>query len=86
MAGGVFRRAEIIGIRLTATSHEASNAIVMVIATSPRKIVIWLRAPSRFGRNTMMLAVVPAVIAICTDFVPSIAQRIGSLGHFSRYW
>ena len=34
--GGVLSRAEIIGIRLTATSHEASSEMVMVIATWPR--------------------------------------------------
>jgi hypothetical protein len=35
-AGGVGRRALIIGIRLTATSHEHSSAMVMVIATCDR--------------------------------------------------
>ena len=29
---------------------------------------------------------VPALIASCTARVPSMAQRIGSSGHFSRYW
>ncbi len=35
-SGGVFNRAEIIGIRLTATSHEASSDTEMVIAIWPR--------------------------------------------------
>ena len=35
-AGGVFSRADSIGIRLTATSHEASNDTEMVIAICDR--------------------------------------------------
>ncbi len=36
MAGGVFSLADIIGIRLTATSHEARSDMVMVNATCDR--------------------------------------------------
>ena len=35
-AGGVFRRADSIGMRLTATSHEASNDTEMVMAICDR--------------------------------------------------
>jgi hypothetical protein len=49
-------------------------------------MLIMLVLPKMFGRNTMMLDRVPALIAICTARVPSIAQRIGLSGHFSRYW
>ena len=35
-AGGVFSRADSIGIRLTATSHDASSDTEMVIASCDR--------------------------------------------------
>ena len=78
--------AESIGIRLTATNHEASSEMVIVAATWPRKMLIWLTSPNRFGTNTMMLVKVPALIASCTLRVPSMAHRYGSFGYFSRYW
>src|SRR3546814_8021700 len=48
---GALIRAESIGIRLTATSHEASIATVIVIATLDRYSDMKLRSPNRLGMN-----------------------------------
>ncbi len=85
-AGGVFIRAESIGIRLTATSHEASSDTEMVIAICAMKMVIWLVSLSRLGTNTITCDSVPADSAIATWRVPMIEARIGWSGMRSRSW
>ena len=72
------------GIRLTATSHEASSEIVIVIATCERKIEIWFGSPKMLGRNTMQWQMVPAESAIATLRTPRIEALTGSPGCFSR--
>src|SRR3546814_16893620 len=70
---GALIRAESIGIRLTATSHEASIATVIVIATLDRYSDMTLRSPNRLGMNTMMLVRVPADTANTTE-----ERRVGN--------
>jgi hypothetical protein len=43
-------------------------------------------SPKMFGRNTTQWHSVPAEIAMVTFLVPTLAQRTGSSGHFSRCW
>ncbi|MNU71554.1 hypothetical protein D3C71_609860 [compost metagenome] len=50
---GVAMRADSIGIRLTATSHEASSETEMVIAICAMKMLMLLVSPNRLGTNTM---------------------------------
>ena len=71
-AGGVFMRADSIGIRLIATSHEASRDTVMVTAICTMKMLIWLVSPNRLGTNTMQWHRVPADSAMATCLVPMI--------------
>lgn len=51
--GGVFIRADSIGIKLIASSHEASNDTEMVIAICAMNMLMLLVSPNRFGTNTM---------------------------------
>ena len=85
-AGGVFNRADSIGIRLTATSQEASSDTEIAIAIWAMKMLIWLVSPNRFGTNTMQWHSVPADRAMATCRVPTIEARRGSPGIFSRSW
>ena len=85
-AGGVFIRAESMGIRLTATSHEASSETEMVAASWVRKIVSMFFSPNIIGRNTMQWHRVPADSAMATWRVPITDARRGWPGYFSRSW
>ena len=85
-AAGVFIRADSIGIRLTATSHEASSDTEMVIAIWAMKMLMSLVSPSRLGRNTMQWQMVPADSAMATLRVPTTDARQGWPGTFSRSW
>ena len=85
-AGGVFIRADNIGIRLIATSHEASSETLMVMAICAMKMLTSLVGPNRLGTNTMQWHNVPADSAMATCLVPSTEARIGSPGKRSRSW
>ncbi len=79
-------RADNIGIKLIATSHDASNDTEMVMAICAMKMLMLLVSPNRFGTNTMQWHKVPALSAMATLRVPSSAARCGWSGMRSRSW
>ncbi len=79
-------RADSIGIRLTATSHEASSDTEMVMAICAMKMLMLLVSPNRFGTNTMQWHRVPADSAMATLRVPMIDASCGWSGMRSRSW
>ena len=79
-------RADSIGIRLTATSQEASSETEIVIAICDMKMLMLLVSPNRFGTNTMQWHRVPALSAMATLRVPMIEASRGWSGIRSRSW
>ncbi len=83
---GVFIRADSIGIRLIATSHDASNDTEIVMAICAMKMLMLLVSPNRLGRNTMQWHRVPALSAMDTLRVPTSEASSGWSGKRSRSW
>ncbi len=78
-------RAASIGIRVCATTSEASIATTIGIATCTRKIDISFFSPKTIGRKTMMVESVPASTATPTSLTPASVAGTGRVGSSCRW-